>query len=83
MEITSVNIKKSNKGGKLKAYSSVVFDNAFVVNGIKLVKGKNGLFVVMPNRKNKRGEYKDIAHPINSNMREMITKAVIDKYEGK
>ncbi|MDI6604106.1 MAG: SpoVG family protein, partial [Thermoanaerobacteraceae bacterium] len=66
MEITNIRIANVKKEGKVKAYLSVVFDDAFVVNGIKLMEGKNGLFAAMPHVKNKKGEFKDIAHPIHN-----------------
>ncbi len=72
MEITNVRIKKLETEGSLKAYASVTFDDLFVVHNIKLIEGSNGLFIAMPSRKIKSGEYKDVAHPINTEFRDKI-----------
>lgn len=80
MEITSIRMKKINGRGRIKARLSVVFDNSFVINNIKLAKGPKGYYLLMPAVKNKRGQYKDIAHPINKEIREMITKTAVEKY---
>ena len=80
MEITDIRIKKVNGEGKLKAYVTVTFDNCFVVHNLKIISGQAGMFVAMPSRKTKSGEYKDIAHPINSDFRNMIQKKILDEY---
>ena len=80
MTITDVRIRKIASDGKMKAIVSVTFDNEFVVHDIKVIEGQNGLFIAMPSRKTPDGEFKDIAHPINTETREMIQKAIIDKY---
>ncbi|RKX84954.1 MAG: transcriptional regulator [Spirochaetes bacterium] len=80
MEITDIRIKKVNGEGKLKAYVTVTFDNCFVVHNLKIISGQAGMFVAMPSRKTKSGEYKDIAHPINSDFRNMIQKKILDAY---
>ncbi|MCD6122203.1 MAG: septation regulator SpoVG [Spirochaetales bacterium] len=80
MEITDIRIKKVNGEGKLKAYVTVTFDNCFVVHNLKIISGQAGMFVAMPSRKTKSGEYKDIAHPINSDFRNMIQKKILDTY---
>ncbi|QSZ27607.1 septation regulator SpoVG [Aceticella autotrophica] len=83
MEITDIKVSNVKKEGKVKAYLSVVFDNAFVVNGIRLMEGKNGLFAAMPHVKNKKGEFKDIAHPIHNSMRKKLTETIIEEYKKK
>jgi len=65
---------------KLKAYASITFDGSFVVRGLKVIDGKNGLFVVMPSRKLSDGTFKDIAHPLNNDMRKTIEQRVLDKF---
>ena len=65
----------------MKAVVSVTFDNAFVVHDIKIIEGQDKLFTAMPSRKTPEGEYKDIAHPINSDMRIQLEKAILDQYE--
>ena len=67
--------------GKMKAVASVTFDDEFVVHDIKIIDGQNGLFIAMPSRKATDGEYRDIAHPINSNTRERIQSMILEKYE--
>lgn len=81
MEITDVRVRKVNKDGKMKAVVSVTFDNEFVVHDIKVIEGDKGLFIAMPSRKTLDGEFRDIAHPINSSTREKIQSAVLEKYE--
>ena len=80
MEITDIRVKKVASEGKMKAVASVTFDNAFVVHDIKVIEGVEKLFTAMPSRRTPENEFKDIAHPINSEMREMLEKAIIDKY---
>ena len=81
MQITDIRIRKIAKEGKMKAFVSVTFDNAFVVHDIKVIDGEKGLFIAMPSRKASDGEYRDIAHPINSGTRERIQKLILEKYE--
>jgi stage V sporulation protein G len=81
MEITDVKIKKVASDGKLKAYVSLTFDDCFVVHNLKIIEGKGGIFVAMPNRKTKKGEFKDIAHPINSDCRSTIQTRILSEYE--
>ena len=81
MQITDVRVRKIAAEGKMKAIVSVTFDNEFVVHDIKVIEGQNGLFIAMPSRKTPDGEFKDIAHPINTQTREKIQKAVLDEYE--
>ena len=82
MQVTDVRIRKITNEGRMKAIVSVTFDNCFVVHDIKIIEGQNGLFIAMPSRKTPEGEFKDIAHPINQETRDMVQKAVIDKYEA-
>ena len=81
MEITDVRVRKIAAEGKMKAIVSVTFDNEFVVHDIKVIEGQNGLFIAMPSRKTPDGEFKDIAHPINTQTREKIQKYILDEYE--
>ena len=67
--------------GKMKAIVSVTFDDEFVVHDIKIIEGLNGLFIAMPSRKMADGEFRDIAHPINSETRNKIQEAIFKKYE--
>ncbi|MEG6568742.1 septation regulator SpoVG [Thermoanaerobacterium thermosaccharolyticum] len=81
MEITDVRVRKINEEGKMRAVVSVTFDNEFVVHDIKVIEGQNGLFIAMPSRKTPEGEFKDIAHPINSETRAKIQNAILSEYE--
>ncbi|MGI6585528.1 MAG: septation regulator SpoVG [Lutisporaceae bacterium] len=81
MEITDVRIRKVNVEGKMKAVVSVTFDNEFVVHDIKVIEGQEGLFIAMPSRKTPDGEFKDIAHPINSSTRERLQTSILEEYE--
>ena len=81
MEITDVRVRKVAKEGKMKAVVSITLDNEFVVHDIKVIEGEKGLFIAMPSRRAGDGEYRDIAHPINSETRERIQKIIIEKYE--
>ena len=81
MDITDIRVRKINKEGKMKAVVSVTFDNEFVVHDIKVIEGDKGRFIAMPSRKTLDGEFRDIAHPINSITRDRIQKAVLEKYE--
>jgi len=80
MNITDVRVKKVGNEGKLKAYVSVTFDDSFVVHNLKVINGQSGIFVAMPSRKTTSGEFKDVAHPINSAFREILQKAVLEAY---
>lgn len=80
MNITDVHVRKITQEGKMKAVVSITFDNEFVVHDIKIIEGEKGLFIAMPSRKTADGEYRDIAHPINSETRETIQKLILDKY---
>lgn len=80
MTITDVRIRRIGSEGKMRAVASVTFDNEFVVHDIKVIEGQSGLFIAMPSRKTPDGEYRDIAHPINSETRERIQTIVLEKY---
>ncbi|MBQ2282670.1 MAG: septation regulator SpoVG [Agathobacter sp.] len=81
MQITDIRIRKVEKEGKMKAVVSITLDEEFVVHDIKVIEGEKGLFIAMPSRKASDGEYRDIAHPINSNTRERIQSMILAKYE--
>lgn len=81
MTITDVWVRKVTKEGKLKAIVSITLDNEFVVHDIKVIEGEKGLFIAMPSKKAADGEYRDIAHPINSATREMIQNRILNAYE--
>lgn len=82
MQITDVRIRKVAKEGKMKAVVSITIDNEFVVHDIKVIEGEKGLFIAMPSRKAADGEYRDIAHPINSDTRNMIQTLILEQYEA-
>ena len=82
MEITDIRIKKVASEGKMKAVASVTFDNAFAVHDVKVIEGPEKLFVAMPSRRTPDGEYRDIAHPINSDMRNMLESKVLAAYHA-
>ena len=81
MQITDVRIRKVEKEGKMKAVVSITIDEEFVVHDIKVIEGDKGLFIAMPSRKAADGEYRDIAHPINSDARERIQTLILQKYQ--
>ncbi len=83
MKISDVRVRKINSEGKMKAIVSVTFDDCFVVHDIKIIEGQEGLFIAMPSRKMPDGEFKDIAHPINSETRNLVAEAVFKAYEEK
>lgn len=80
MNITNVRIKKMENDAKLKAWASVTFDNIFVVHNIKVIQGQDDMFIVMPNRLTKGGEFKDIAHPITTEFRQELQEKILDAY---
>lgn len=82
MNITDVRVRKVAKEGKMKAIVSVTIDDEFVVHDIKVIEGEKGLFIAMPSRKSADGEYRDIAHPINSRTRQKIQQLVMEAYEN-
>ena len=81
MQITDVRIRKVEKEGKMKAVVSITIDEEFVVHDIKIIEGEKGLFIAMPSRKAADGEYRDIAHSINSSTREKIQELILEKYQ--
>ncbi|MDO4621034.1 MAG: septation regulator SpoVG [Lachnospiraceae bacterium] len=81
MNITDVRVRKVSKEGKMKAVVSITIDDEFVVHDIKVIEGEKGLFIAMPSRKAADGEYRDIAHPINSETRAEIQDIILGKYE--
>ena len=82
MEITDIRIKKVASEGKMKAVASVTFDNAFAVHDVKVIEGPEKLFVAMPSRRTPDGEYRDIAHPINSDLRNMLESSFLATYDA-
>ncbi|HEC25120.1 septation regulator SpoVG [Candidatus Acidulodesulfobacterium sp. H_13] len=81
MQVTEVNVFPVDEE-KLKAYVTITFDNCFVVRDLKIINGKDGLFVAMPSKKRKDGTFKDTAHPLNNETRDMIESAVLAAYEA-
>ncbi len=81
MQITDVRVRKVAKEGKLKAVVSITIDGEFVVHDIKVIEGEKGMFIAMPSKKSLDGEYRDVAHPINSGTREKIQTSILEKYE--
>lgn len=82
MDITDIRIRQIDQEGKMRAVVSVTFDNCFVVHDIKIIEGADKLFIAMPSRKTPDNEFKDIAHPINTQMRELLQTSIIDKYNS-
>lgn len=80
MKITDIRIKRKDSVGKMKAVVSVTFDDMFVVHDMKIIEGQDGCFVAMPSRKTATGEYRDVAHPINMEMREKLHKEILKAY---
>ena len=79
--VTDVRVKKyENNNEKIKAVASVTIDNTFVIHDIKVIDSEKGLFIAMPSKKSPDGKFKDIAHPINTDTREMLQKMILDKY---
>lgn len=81
MKITDVRIRKIAQEGKMKAIVSITLDDEFVVHDIKVIEGEKGLFIAMPSRRTTTGEFKDIAHPINSQTREQIQEIILERYQ--
>ncbi len=81
MQVTDVRVRKVTKEGKMRAIVSITIDDEFVIHDIKVIEGDKGLFIAMPSKKATDGEYRDIAHPINSGTRERIQSIILDKYE--
>ena len=83
MKITDIRIRKIEKEGKMKAVVSITIDDVFVVHDIKVIEGEKGLFIAMPSRKASDGEYRDIAHPINSETRDGIQNLILERYKAE
>ena len=81
MQITDVRVRKITKEGKMKAIVSITLDDEFVVHDIKVIEGEKGLFIAMPSKKATDGDYRDIAHPINSSTRENLQRVILKSYE--
>lgn len=81
MQVTDVRVRKVSDDGKMKAIVSVTFDDEFVVHDIKIIEGQNGLFIAMPSRKMGEGDFRDIAHPLNSETRNTIKEAIFEEYD--
>lgn len=81
MQITDIRIRVVNKESKMRAVVSITFDHAFVVHDVKVIDGEKGLFIAMPSKRTPDGEYRDIAHPINMDMRGELQTAILEKYE--
>ena len=82
MQITEIRIRKVAAEGKLKAYVTVTFDNCFVVHNVKIIEGKQGLFIAMPSRRTGSGDYKDVAHPISPEFRTEMQDKIIAEFEA-
>lgn len=82
MQITDVRVRKMAKEGKMRAIVSITIDDEFVVHDIKVIEGDKGLFIAMPSKKATDGEYRDIAHPINSSTRERIQSMILSSYQS-
>ena len=82
MKITEVKIYPAKESGRLKAYATIVFENSFIVRDLKIIEGEKGLFVSMPSRRRKDGTFRDIVHPLNTEMRQAIEDAIIDEYKA-
>lgn len=82
MQITDIRVRKIDKEGKMKAVVSITIDNEFVVHDIKVIDGEKGLFIAMPSKKSLDGEFRDIAHPINSDTRDRLQRQILEAYEN-
>lgn len=81
MQITDVRVRKLTKEGKMKAVVSITLDDMFVIHDIKVIEGEKGLFVAMPSKQSGNGEYRDVAHPINAETRELVQRLILQGYE--
>lgn len=82
MKLTDIRIRKTNgETGNLKAYAGITIDDAIAIHDIKIIEGENGTFISMPSKKDKKGNYRDIVHPINTETRELIQVAVLEQYK--
>ena len=81
MKITDVRVRKVDTDSKMRAVASITIDDVFVVHDIKIIEGEKGLFIAMPSKKSADGEFRDIAHPINSSTREKIQNIILERYQ--
>lgn len=81
MKITDVRVRKVDTDSKMRAVASITIDDVFVVHDIKIIEGEKGLFIAMPSKKSADGEFRDIAHPINSSTREKIQSIILERYQ--
>lgn len=81
MNVTDIRVRKIEQDGKMKAVASITLDNEFAIHDIKIIEGKDGLFIAMPSRKGADGQYRDVAHPISSDARNALQKLILEKYE--
>ena len=84
MKVTDIRIrigKQTENNERLRAYADITFDESFVIHGLKIIEGQNGLFVAMPSRRMPNGEFKDIAHPITPELRSELTRVILENYE--
>lgn len=81
MQITDVRVRKLTKEGKMKAVVSITLDDMFVIHDIKVIEGEKGLFVAMPSKQSGNGEFRDVAHPINAETRELVQRLILQGYE--
>lgn len=80
MEITGIRVQKVEGEGKLKAYVAVTFDDCFVIHSVKVIEGSEGLFIAMPSRRTGSGEYKDVAHPVKTEFRNLLEERILAEY---
>ncbi len=82
MEITDIRVRKVSSEGKLRAYVTVTFDDCFVIHNVKIIEGKSGMFIAMPSRKTRAGDYKDVAHPIHPEFRSRMQEQILAYYNS-
>lgn len=83
MEITDIRVRRVDTQGKLKAYVTVTFDQCFVVHNVKVIEGGDRVFIAMPSRKTRNGDFKDVAHPITSEFRQKLQDLIVSAYEAE
>ena len=83
MEITDIRVRRVDTQGKLKAYVTVTFDDCFVIHNVKVIEGSERVFIAMPSRKTRSGEFKDVAHPITSEFRNTLQDRIVEAYEAE
>ena len=82
MRITDIRVRRVHSEGKLRAYATVTFEDCFVIHNVKIIEGRNGVFIAMPSRMTKTGEYKDVAHPISSEFRNELQDRLLEAYHS-